>query len=130
MDGFFNYNQIQIKPKDQHKTTFIFPWGTFSYRKMPFDLKNDGATFQWAMSYAFHDIRKIVQDYLENIAFHSKKRAKHPAHLRSIFNRCQKYKICINQHMCIFCVVFWRLRGFIVSKYMIMVDPLKVEIIM
>ena len=25
MDGFFEYNQIQIKPEDQHKTTFICP---------------------------------------------------------------------------------------------------------
>ena len=29
MDVFFKYNQI--KPKDQHKTAFICPWGTFSY---------------------------------------------------------------------------------------------------
>jgi hypothetical protein len=45
MDGFSGYNQIQIKPKDQHKTAFICPWGTFAYRKMPFGLKNAGATF-------------------------------------------------------------------------------------
>jgi hypothetical protein len=29
MDGFSRYNQIQIKPEDQHKKTFIHPWGTF-----------------------------------------------------------------------------------------------------
>ena len=46
MDGFFGYNQIQIKPEDQHKTAFICPWGTFAYQKMPFGLKNAGATFQ------------------------------------------------------------------------------------
>jgi hypothetical protein len=45
MDGFLGYNWIQIKPEDQHKTNFICPWGTFSYRKMPFGLKNVGATF-------------------------------------------------------------------------------------
>jgi hypothetical protein len=39
MERFLGYNQIQIKPKHQHKTTFICPWGTFSYRKMPFGLK-------------------------------------------------------------------------------------------
>ena len=26
MDGFLGYNQIEILPTDQHKTTFIFPW--------------------------------------------------------------------------------------------------------
>ena len=30
MDGFSRYNKIQIKPEDQHKTAFIFPWGTFA----------------------------------------------------------------------------------------------------
>jgi hypothetical protein len=61
MDGFFGHNQINIAPDDQHKTTFICPWGTFAYKKLPFGLKNAGATFQRAMSYAFHDIKHIVQ---------------------------------------------------------------------
>jgi hypothetical protein len=45
IDGFSGYNQIEILPIDQHKTAFIYPWETFSYRKLPFGLKNDGATF-------------------------------------------------------------------------------------
>jgi hypothetical protein len=46
MDGFSGYNQIDILPDDQQKTTFIYPWGAFSYKKLPFGLKNVGATFQ------------------------------------------------------------------------------------
>jgi hypothetical protein len=68
MDGFSGYNHIHIKPKDQHKTTFICPWGTFSYRKMPFGLKNAGATFQRAMSFSFHDIKHIFKAYLDDLA--------------------------------------------------------------
>jgi hypothetical protein len=45
MDGFSDFNQINILPAEQHKTTFIFPWGTFAYQKLPFGLKNVGATF-------------------------------------------------------------------------------------
>jgi hypothetical protein len=45
---------------DQHKTSLIFPWGTFAYWKLLFGLKNAGATFQRAMSYTFHDINHIV----------------------------------------------------------------------
>ena len=52
MDGFSGYNQIQIKPKDQHKTALICPWGTSAYKKMPFGLKNAGETFQWAMNFS------------------------------------------------------------------------------
>ena len=71
MDGFSGYNQIEILPSDQHKTTFIFPWGTFAYNKLPFGLKNAGATFQHAMSYAFHDVKHIVEPYLDDIPAHS-----------------------------------------------------------
>jgi hypothetical protein len=46
MDGFSRYNQITIVPEDQHKSAFICPWGNFAYRKIPFGLKNVGATFQ------------------------------------------------------------------------------------
>ena len=60
MDGFSGYIQINILPADQHKTAFIFPWETFAYRKLPFGLKNVGATFQHNMSYDFHDIKHIV----------------------------------------------------------------------
>ena len=31
LDGFNKYNQIQIAPANQDKTTFTCPWGTFSY---------------------------------------------------------------------------------------------------
>jgi hypothetical protein len=84
MDGFLGYNQIQIKPEDQQKMAFIFLWGTFSYRKMPFGLKNVGATFQWAMSFSFHDLKHIVEAYLDDLASCSRKRKDHPMHLRLI----------------------------------------------
>ena len=71
MDGFSGYNQIEILPADKHRITFIFPWGTFAYKKLPFGLKNGGATFQHAMSYAFHDIKNIFEPYLEDLPAHS-----------------------------------------------------------
>ena len=127
MDGFSGYNQIHIKNEDQHKTTFIFPWGTFRYQKMPFSLKNIGAAFQRAMPYAFHDINKIVKIYLDDLKTKYSRRVEHCAHLRVIFIRCHQYNIRLNPHKCIFCVDFGRLLGFIVSKDGIWVDPLKVE---
>nr|GEZ33198.1 reverse transcriptase domain-containing protein [Tanacetum cinerariifolium] len=37
LNGFFGYFQIPIDPRDQEKTTFTYPYGTFAYRRMPFD---------------------------------------------------------------------------------------------
>ena len=104
MDGFSGYKQIDILPIDQNKTTFICLWGTFAYRKLPFGLKNVGATFQQAMSYAFHDIKHIVEPYLDNLPAHSSSRSDHFGHLRAIFLRCRFYRIRLNPHKCIFAV--------------------------
>jgi hypothetical protein len=81
MNGFSRYNQINIVHEDQHKTAFICPWVTFSYWKLPFGLKNASATFQRAMSYAFHDIKHIVQPYLDDLPAHSMRRVDHLTHL-------------------------------------------------
>jgi hypothetical protein len=130
MDGFSGYNQINILPMDQHKTTFIYPWGTLVYQKLPFCLKNSGVTFQRVMSYAFPDIKNIVQPYLDDLPAHSMHRQDHPTHLRAIFLHCLYYHIRLNPNKCIFCVESRRILGFIVSTHGIRVDPLKVEAIL
>nr|GFB42214.1 reverse transcriptase domain-containing protein [Tanacetum cinerariifolium] len=46
LDRFSGYFQIPIDPKDQDKTTFTCPYGTFAYKRMPFGLCNAPGTFQ------------------------------------------------------------------------------------
>ena len=81
------------------------------------------------MSYAFHDIKHIVQPYLDDFPAHSLHRADHLVHLREIFMRCRHYRIRLNPHKCVFCIEAGRLLGFVVSKVGIRVDPSKVEAI-
>nr|GEX65587.1 reverse transcriptase domain-containing protein [Tanacetum cinerariifolium] len=45
LNGFSGYFQILIDPKDQEKTTFTCPYGTFAYKCMPFGLCNAPGTF-------------------------------------------------------------------------------------
>nr|GEV61375.1 hypothetical protein [Tanacetum cinerariifolium] len=56
LDGFFGYFQIPIDPKDQEKTTFTGPYGTFAYKRMLFGLCNAPGTFQRCMMAIFHDM--------------------------------------------------------------------------
>ena len=89
MDGFSGYNQIQIHTTDEYKTTFITPWGTFAYRVMPFSLKNSGTTFQWEMTYIFHDLATIILAYLDDLTAQSKRRTQHLDDLQIIFQQCR-----------------------------------------
>nr|GFB61670.1 reverse transcriptase domain-containing protein [Tanacetum cinerariifolium] len=53
LDGFSGYLQIPIDPKDQEKTIFTYPYGTFAYRCMPFRLCNAPGMFQKCMMAIF-----------------------------------------------------------------------------
>ena len=45
LDGYSGNNKISIAPKDQEKTTFTCPYGTFMFKRMSFLLSNALATF-------------------------------------------------------------------------------------
>lgn len=82
LDGFSGYNQISVDPDDQEKTSFITPWGTFMYVKMPFGLMNAGATFQRVMDISFAEEKdKFVVIYLYDITVFSRSREDHLKHL-------------------------------------------------
>ena len=78
------------------------------------------------MTLIFHDLKMIIEVYLDDLAAHSRLRVCHPYHLRLVFERCSRYQVHLNPHKCIFCMTVGRLLGFIVSKG-IRIDPLKVE---
>ena len=79
------------------------------------------------MTLIFHDLKSIIEVFLDDLAAHSHMRMCHPYHLRLVFERCRHYLVRINPHKYIFCMNSSHLLGFIVSKEGIRVDPLKVE---
>ena len=97
LDGFSGYNQVVIQEEYRHKTTFITPWSTFEYLRMPIGLLNAGATFQRAMDYAFKElIGKIIEICQDDLTVFSKHKSSHVGHLRKVFERCRKYDISLN----------------------------------
>jgi hypothetical protein len=45
LDCFLGYHQIWLRKEDEGKTSFITPFGTYCYLRMPEGLKNAGPTF-------------------------------------------------------------------------------------
>lgn len=83
------------------------------------------------MTIIFHDLlHKILEDYIDDLLGKSKTRDEHIPILRKIFERLEKYKMCLNPTKCVFGVTSGKLLGFIVSHRGIEVDPIKLKAIM
>jgi hypothetical protein len=130
LDGFSGYNQVEVHPDDQEKTTFTTSWGTFMYAKMPFGLMNVGATFQRAMNIAFLEEKdRFVVIYLDTITVFSKIDRDHLQHLRKVFLKCRKFDIPLNPKKSNFAMEEGKLLGHIISEKGIRIDLDRVEAI-
>ena len=72
MDGFPVIIKSTYSPLINQKRHSFVHRGHLLIAKLPFGLKNAGETFQRAMSYAFDDIKHIVQPYLDDLPAHSR----------------------------------------------------------
>ncbi|GJT13317.1 DNA-directed DNA polymerase [Tanacetum coccineum] len=65
------FHQIPVAPKDQEKTTFTCPFGTFTFRRMPFGLCNVPATFQRCMVSIFSEyVEDIIEVFMDDFTVH------------------------------------------------------------
>nr|GFA42695.1 reverse transcriptase domain-containing protein [Tanacetum cinerariifolium] len=97
LDGFSGYFQIPIDPKDQEKTTFTCPYGTFAYRRMPFGLCNAPGTFQRCMMAIFHDmIEKTMEVFMDDFSIFGNSFQSCLSHLEQMLKRCEDTNLCLN----------------------------------
>nr|GEX60872.1 reverse transcriptase domain-containing protein [Tanacetum cinerariifolium] len=74
--------------KDQEKTIFTCPYGTFAYRCMPFGLCNAPGTFQRCMMAIFHDmIKKTMDVFMDDFSVFGNSFQSCLSHLERILKR-------------------------------------------
>nr|GEY53862.1 reverse transcriptase domain-containing protein [Tanacetum cinerariifolium] len=72
LDAYKCYHQIQLAELDEKKTTFHTGQGVYYYIKMPFGLKNVGATYQRLMDKAFDSqIGRNIEVYVDDLVVKS-----------------------------------------------------------
>nr|GEX71721.1 reverse transcriptase domain-containing protein [Tanacetum cinerariifolium] len=91
------YLQIPIDPQDQEKSTFMCPYGTFAYRRMPFGLCNALGTFQRCMMAIFHDIvKKTMELFMDDFSVFRNSFETCLSHLDKMIKRCEDTNLCLN----------------------------------
>nr|GEY80443.1 reverse transcriptase domain-containing protein [Tanacetum cinerariifolium] len=130
LDDFSGYFQIPIDPKDQKKTTFTCPYGTFAYRRMPFGLCNAPGTFQRCMMAIFHDmIEKTIEVFMDDFSVFGNSFQSCLSHLDQMLKRCEDTNQCLNWEKSHFMVKEGIVLGHKISKQGIEVDKAKVDVI-
>ncbi|GJV19641.1 reverse transcriptase domain-containing protein [Tanacetum coccineum] len=130
LDGFSGYFQIPIDPKDQEKTTFTCPYGTFAYRRMPFGLCNAPGTFQRCMMAIFHDmIEKTMEVFMDDFSVFGDSFSSCLANLDKMLKRCEDTKLALNWEKSHFMVKEGIVLGHKISRKGIEVDKAKVDVI-
>nr|GFC01661.1 reverse transcriptase domain-containing protein [Tanacetum cinerariifolium] len=97
LDGFSDYFQIPIDPKDQQKTTFTCPYRTFAYRRMPFGQCNAPGTFQMCMIAIFHNtIEKNMDVFMDDFSVFGNSFQSCLSHLEKMLKRCEDTNLYLN----------------------------------
>lgn len=68
LDAYKGYHQIQMARENEEKTVFYAGGSIYCYTKMPFDLKNAGATYQMVVDKVFQkQIGRNLEVYVDDM---------------------------------------------------------------
>ena len=126
LDGYSGYNQIAIAPEDQKKTTFTCPYGTFTFRRMPFGVCNTPATFQRCMMSIFSNmIEQTLEVFMDDFSVFGETYNDGLHNLEEVLKRCEMTNLVLNWEKCHFMVQEGIVLGHKISKDGIEVDKAK-----
>ncbi|CAL2271134.1 unnamed protein product [Prunus armeniaca] len=130
MDAYSGYNQILMHEDDKEKTSFIIERGTYCY-KVPFGLKNTGATYQMLVNKIFKEqIGKTMEVYVDDMLVKAPKSADHLKNLAEAFSLLHQYRMKLNPSKCTFGVSSGRFLGYLVTQKGIEAHPRQIKAIL
>nr|CAE02216.2 OSJNBb0002N06.6 [Oryza sativa Japonica Group]CAH66592.1 OSIGBa0092G14.3 [Oryza sativa] len=130
LDAYSSYHQIHMNLLDIPKTFFITPFGTFCHLRMPFGLRNAGATFaRLVYKVLGKQLGRNVEAYVDDIVVKSRKAFNQAIDLQETFDSLRTAGIRLNPEKCVFGVRAGKLLGFLVSERGIEANPEKIDAI-
>jgi phage FluMu protein gp41 len=123
LDMFSVYHQIRVRREDEEKTSFITPFGTLCFVRMPERLKNTGCTFSRMITIVLHPhLRRNILAYVDDIVVKSTQRKDHISDLAETFANLR-----LNPEKCVFGIHKGKVLGCLVSTKGIEANPDKIK---
>nr|GEX89187.1 hypothetical protein [Tanacetum cinerariifolium] len=128
-DGY-SLSEIDWK-EDEEKTTFITSQGIFCHTKMPFGLRNAGATYQCLVDKAFHkQIGRNLEVYVDDIVIKSRMKDETVKDIKETFKTLREINRKLNPKKCTFGVEEGMFLGYKVNAKGLKVCPDKVNVVL
>jgi hypothetical protein len=130
LDCFYGYHQIYMKEEDKASTSFITPFDTYCFIRMPEGLKNAGSTFSRLTKMVLESqAGRNIFTYVDNIVVASKNKEDHLADLAETFANMRDARLRLNPEKCVFGVRQGKILGYLVSHRGIEANSTKIQAI-
>jgi hypothetical protein len=130
LDCFSGYHQIYMKEEDKASTSFITPFGTYCFIRMPEGLKNVGSTFSRLTKTVLEgQVGRNIFTYVDDIVVASRSKEDHLADLAETFANMRDARLRLNPEKCVFGVRQGKILGYLVSHRGIEANPTKIQAI-
>ncbi|GJT59502.1 reverse transcriptase domain-containing protein [Tanacetum coccineum] len=131
LDAYKGYHQIQMAESDEEKTVFHTSQGVYCYTKMPFGLKNIGATYQRLMDKAFDSqVGRNIEVYVDDLVIKSHTEAEMLRDIDETFRTLRKINMKLNPKKCTFGAVEGMFLRYMISLEGIKLCPDKTEVVL
>nr|XP_043625708.1 uncharacterized protein LOC122597141 [Erigeron canadensis] len=128
LDAYKGYHQIQMHLDDEDKIAFYTSEGIFCYKKMPFGLKNAGATYQRLVDKAFGgQIGRNLEAYVDDMVIKSKCEEDMLLDIEETLRMLRHINMKLNPKKCSFGVEEGQFLGHVITREGFKADPEKIK---
>ena len=130
LDLNIGYYTIRLDPDASKICTIIFPWGKYSYLRLPMGIANSPDIFQSKMMELMAAL-EFVRAYIDDLLCITKESLEdHLAKLRLVLQRLQDANLKVNARKSNFCAIETEYLGYILTRDGIKPQPKKVQSIL
>ncbi|GKC00201.1 reverse transcriptase domain-containing protein [Tanacetum coccineum] len=116
LDAYKGYHHIQMAESDEEKTAFHTIQGVYCYIKMPFGLKNAGATYQRIVDKAFDSqVGRNMEVYVDDLVIKSHTKTKMLTNIDETFRTLRKINMKLNPKKCMIGAVEGMFLGYTIT---------------
>ncbi|GKB33489.1 reverse transcriptase domain-containing protein [Tanacetum coccineum] len=131
LDAYKGYHQIQMAEEDEEKTALHTPHGVYCYTKMPFGLKNAGATYQRLVDKAFEkQVGQNLEVYVDELVIKSHTEAELLRDIEETFRTLRQINMKLNPKKYTFGAVEGMFLGYMIGPKGIKPCPEKIEAVL